>query len=79
MKKKASKRYFYTYKYTKKELISLLKLLHEHLGRVPKQTELVGLGPCIPSFVKYFGSWKKAVKAAGFKPRKAGRPINEKN
>lgn len=57
-------------RYTQEELIVLVKRLAEELGRTPSVTDVVAAsrtGTCASptAFVKHFGSWNKALCAAG--------------
>ncbi len=51
-------------KYDKKELTENLKQLAKELGRVPKTSDLKKWSASSSTYRKYFGSWKKALKAA---------------
>jgi hypothetical protein len=54
-------------KYQKKELIENLKLLAKEQGEIPKGVHLKNKKwtASYTTYRKYFGSWKKALKAAG--------------
>ncbi|MBT3720088.1 hypothetical protein HN789_05095 [archaeon] len=56
-------------KFEKKELTENLKQLKKELGRIPKLSDLKERKWIASSstYVKYFGSFKKALKAAGLK------------
>ena len=56
--------------YNREELIELLVKLGEKLGRTPTSEDLKADKdmPCVNTYVKLFGSWNKALEAAGFKP-----------
>lgn len=65
--------------YNQEGLISQLKAEAERLGRVPtaldiKQSSKKGRTASLLTFVKHFGSWSNAVRAAGFKPGVRGTP-----
>jgi len=51
------------YKYTDQELIKNLKDTARRLGRTPKRREIKNPGSWV--YIKRFGSWNKAFKAAG--------------
>ena len=51
-------------KYNKKELIDNLKQLAKELGSIPKTSDLQKWSASSSTYRKYFGSWKKALKAA---------------
>ncbi len=53
-------------KYTKEELKENLRLLTKELGRVPKSSDLKNKkwAASYATYRKYFGSWKKALRAA---------------
>ena len=51
-------------KYTKEELLNIIKAKTEELGRTPNSIEI----PQASSIIRYFGSWNKALEAAGMKP-----------
>ncbi|MBO3794335.1 homing endonuclease associated repeat-containing protein [Bacillus subtilis] len=51
-------------KYTEKELISIIQQRYKELGRTPKAKEIKQY----KSILNLFGSYKKALKAAGLKP-----------
>ena len=51
-------------KYDKKELIDNLKQLSKELGRIPKTSNLTKWSASSATYRKYFGSWKKALRAA---------------
>ena len=53
----------YKREYTKEELLDMLKAKAEELGRAPMYTEI---SESI-AIAKYFGSWAKALNAAGIK------------
>ena len=53
--------------YTKKELRENLRQLAKSLGRTPKTTDLKKWTGSYSTYRKYFGSWKKALRAAGLK------------
>lgn len=60
------------HKYTKKELIALLREWEQRHGEVPSQSQWDGDAD-IPSSgpVRYrFGSWSKGLRAAGLEPKK---------
>lgn len=64
-------------RYTKEELLSMLKEKAKQLGKVPTQDEL-NSDPEMPKFLTYvyrFGSFKSACKEAGLSYRKHGRSI----
>lgn len=64
-------------RYTKEELLSMLKEKAKQLGRVPTQHEL-NSNPGMPNFLTYvyrFGSFRMACKKAGLLYRKRGIPI----
>lgn len=54
----------------KKELIVKLKEVADELGRTPQAKEISNPGP--DTFIRVFGSWNKALIAAGFSPYKRG-------
>ncbi|MBS4161479.1 hypothetical protein GWP49_30870, partial [Klebsiella pneumoniae] len=56
-------------KYTKEELIEMLKSRAEELGRSPKQKEVKQF----QTIVKRFGSFNKGLEAAGLTPNKKRR------
>ena len=51
--------------YKRNTLIKELQYLAEYLGRTPKCQELDDLMPSLNTFIRYFGSWNLALKAAG--------------
>ena len=55
-------------KHNKEELIENLKLLAKELGKTPKTIDLKNKKWMASSstYRKYFGTWKKALKLAGF-------------
>ena len=59
-------------RYTKDELIERLREAGKVLGRMPKREEFGRLEgfPCPAVYTKYFGSWNKALRTAGFRPRR---------
>ncbi|MEX2209582.1 MAG: DEAD/DEAH box helicase family protein [Patescibacteria group bacterium] len=66
-------RKFGTTEFTEEDLIQRLVAYSEELGRVPSQSELVdaskqGKCPNASVFARHFGTYNKAVKAAGLKP-----------
>lgn len=53
--------------YSKKELTGIMTAFGEQHGRQPFDTDCKrGLLPSYNTFVRYFGSWDKALRAAGF-------------
>lgn len=53
------------YKYTKNDLINNLRQLKKKLGRTPVERDLTK--PSIYPYFKQFGTWNRAIKAAGMK------------
>ena len=51
--------------YKRNTLIKELQYFAEYLGRTPKCQELDDLMPSLNTFIRYFGSWNLALKAAG--------------
>ena len=64
---------------TRKEKILLLQQLGDVLGRKPTQLDLQGREhmPSYGAYVYAFGSWKNALKEAGFKEKKKEFKINK--
>ncbi len=52
-------------KHTKKSLAEELKQLSKHLGRIPKTSDLKDWTASASTYRRHFGTWKKALKAAG--------------
>lgn len=63
---------------TSKELLKGLKEYSEKVGRTPTQKDLSNCDrlPSVGTFQRRFGSWKKAIKKAGLKPRVKGQRLN---
>jgi len=61
-------------KYTKEKLIQILRQIYAETGKTPSKRGINALKgyPNTNTFDAYFGSWNKAVKAAGLKPNKGG-------
>ena len=56
-------------KYSDGYLLSCLKQLNKRLGRRPKTGDIIGYkGVSVSMYVSRFGSFKKALEVAGFKP-----------
>lgn len=55
-------------KYTKKQMTSSIKNFYKVHGRVPAKREVLGIVSCATS---KFGSWNKAVTAAGLRPHRS--------
>ena len=64
-------------RYTKEEYLEYIKEYVDDHGEVPSQYDMGKLShtPCKKAFQKRFGSWSKAVKEAGFEPRKDLRDV----
>lgn len=63
---------------SREEMIKMLQALNERLGRIPSVKDLGHKNgvPCRKSFERIFGSWSKALQAAGLE-RKA-KPVPKK-
>ena len=59
-------------KYTKEKLIQILKQIYAKTGKTPSKRGISALKgyPNPSTFEFHFGSWNKAMKAAGLKPNK---------
>ena len=58
-----------------KKLIEDLRYMKEALGKTPSQNDCAKF-PSVPShmtFVRHFGDWNSAIKAAGLEPNKLRR------
>ena len=58
------------YDWTREELIELLVKFKKKLGRIPKMEDVKAAEdmPSANTYIKYFGSWNRALEAAGLKP-----------
>lgn len=54
--------------YTSEQLIDIIKHFAQKLERVPARREMEGI---VKSCIKFFGSWNKAVQAAGLTPNRS--------
>ena len=55
----------------------LLDEIHRYIienGKIPAAKDMGGEYPCIKSYKRYFGTWVKALCAAGFRPVR-GKPV----
>lgn len=58
--------------YDRHELVEWIDAFVQEFGVVPSQADIKGWpGPCHQTYTSHFGSWTKAVKAAGHEPRGA--------
>ena len=52
------------------ELLGWIGAFVDEFGVVPSVNDIKGWpGPCVATYTKRFGTWSKAVKAAGYEPR----------
>jgi len=67
-------------KYSDEHLIGLLKERHKKTGRTPSQREFEKLAghPNPTTYYHTFGSWNKALRRAGIKPRMAYPIVSQK-
>lgn len=60
-------------RYTDEQMIGAIQVVAMRLGRVPVKYEYKthsGRGPSMEAIIGRFGGWTKAVRAAGYEPRK---------
>lgn len=62
----------YTVRYTKEQIVEAIKGFHEEHGRAPTSNDMRYPLPARTTCAARFGSWRKALAAAGLKPIRGG-------